>query len=456
MKKFSIFNLHLSILILFFSFFATVSLAAKNVPGDTGGNPSPNEEKARAYLRELTFEITRYCMTGFSSLPESAAFANISQLGARLLSLHKIVDSAKRPVYLCEYYNPEKVGVIDATFCPDDLYVASDFTASDDESEGEGETAPQFDWVDIVLQTLNAPSSTRSTLSEPVGILDGEKILEMLEHNDGRGIDSQDEKKSADDAPKEFSYTKKDGELRRFAYDGEHFSLSTEGDDTIVVNYYGDKLIRKRFDSFYRLVKTEQFKTAATARNMSLETQTDYTYAGETNLLKSSIEDLFSTKKHREQRFDENGRSIYLLESHYEERENKKAKKKDAGTTEKETVRLDDRKTTKAYDARGRMTEEEICTWSYKTNSFGRNLVEERVVKNVYTYHENASLPADLAFYENGELHLERKYTTASDYSEKLYFDGGFSVELVYEGGLKKTEIIYLNDVEQRRRTFDY
>ena len=43
-----------------------------------------------------------------------------------------------------------------------------------------------------------------------------------------------------------------------------------------------------------------------------------------------------------------------------------------------------------------------------------------------------------------------------SDYSERLYFDGGFSVEVLYEDGLKKTEIIYQNDKEQRRREFEY
>ena len=65
-------------------------------------------------------------------------------------------------------------------------------------------------------------------------------------------------------------------------------------------------------------------------------------------------------------------------------------------------------------------------------------------------------MPPDLKFYEDGELHLERKYTSSDTYSEKLYFDGGFSVELLYDGGVKKTEIIYLDGSEKRRRDFDY
>ena len=118
-----------------------------------------------------------------------------------------------------------------------------------------------------------------------------------------------------------------------------------------------------------------------------------------------------------------------------------------------------DRKTNLVYDSQGRTTEEKIITWTYKTNSFGRSTTEEREVKNCYDYSKvppENSIPPDMKFYENGELHLERKYTDADHYSEKLYFDGGFSIELLYEKGIKKTEIIYLNDVEHRRRDFEY
>ena len=228
----------------------------------------------------------------------------------------------------------------------------------------------------------------------------------------------------------------------------------------MLVNFYGDKLIRKNFDSLYRLVKAERFKTGAAAKNITLETQIDYTYAEDSNRLKTSVEDMISLKKKVENEFDSNGRVTCKLESHYEEREVKSSKKKAEGDKpETEEVLLSDKKTERLYDESGRTVEEEVTTWSYKTNSFGRYITEERKIKNVYDYSavsEENNVPPNMQFYEDGQLHLERKYTDSEHYSEKLYFDDGFSIELLYEDGLKKTEIIYVNDVEQRRREFEY
>ena len=409
-------------------------------------------------VQEFFFEITRYSLTGFSSSPYAPPLAHISKTAAAL-SAQRVIPktgdafdsfSLMHPVYLCEHFLPQKIGVIDSTFCDEDLYaVVADSSSAED-------SGASFDWVDMVLLNLNAPTENNPKTAESFGILDGEKILEMLENNDGRGIDAQAEEEKRDETPLEFVYVKNDGELRRFSYDGEQFSLSKDGENMVLVNSYGDKLIRKTFDSLYRLVKNERFKTTASAKKMTQESLLSYSYVGESTIPETALDENMLQKKRTEQHFDAKGRVVRSLEGHYEEQEVKKSKKKKDEEPETELVLKNDRQRALSYTAGGKIADEEITTWAYKKNLAGKESVEERVVKNVYTYHENASLPADLAFYENGELHLERKYTTASDYSEKLYFDGGFSVELVYEGGLKKTEIIYLNDVEQRRRTFDY
>ena len=428
---------------------------------------SSNEERALSYVRNLTFEVTRYNVTGLSSMSEAAGLSEISKVGSALMAHRKIADSVKNPVYLCEFYNPEKIGIIDSTFCPEDLYVAGDFFAGiehveEGEDEELEENLPELDWIDEVFQTLYAPSSNQNLSSETFGILDGEKILQMLENNDSRGIESQAEegKDEQTDIPKEFSYTKNDGSLRRFSYDGEQFSFSEKDDQTVLVHYYGDKLIRKHFDELYRLVRNERFKTGSTAKSMNLESQIDYTYAGESNLLKKSVEDMISDKRKVENLFDDNGRVISKLESHYEEREIKsKKKKKDGEKAETETVLLDDKKTVRVYDEKGRTIEEDIITWTYKTNSFGRNMTEQHETKNLYDYSavtEDNNLLPNVQFFENGELHLERTYTDATHYSERMYFEGGFSVEVLYENDMRKTEIIYLNGVESRRREFEY
>ena len=445
-------------LILFvFSFCTAFSLFAKEL--DSG------EKKALSYIRELCFEITRYNITGFSSMSESASFSEISKTASSVLSMRKIPEYPENPVYICEFYFPEKSGIIDSTFCPEDLYVTKNFFAGIENVEiGEeeslsGENPEDFDWIDQVLQSLNSVSTIKNGNAESDGMPDGSKILEMLENNDSRGIDAQSEEKTEDKVPEEHSYTKNDGSLRRFSYDGEQFTVWKEGENTVLVNYYGEKLIRKHFDPLYRLIKSEQFKIASLAKNMTLESEMDYAYAGESNKPNSLIEEQIAAKKRLESTFDENGRITSLLESHYEEREVKSKKKNKDTPAEKETVHLNDKKTSIVYDENGRVTEETIIRWTYKTNSFGRNIVSEHESKNVYDYSkvsEKNAQSADLAFYEDGELHLERKYSSSSDYSEKLYFEGGFSVELLYKDGVKTTEIIYLDGEEQRRREFEY
>lgn len=415
---------------------------------------SPNEENALSYIKNLAFEITRYNITGISSLPESAAIARAVKFPMDPMAGRKVLGSIRESIYRCEYYFPEKLGIIEATFSSEDIYVISEL-----DSESDSEThSPAFDWIDLMLKNLNAPDSAPES-GESFDINDGTKILEMLEGGDDRGIEASDEKKGEPELPKEYTYTKNDGALRRFSYDGEQFTTWTENEQTVIVNAYGDKVVRKYFDPLFRLAKTEKFKTAATAKKMSLENEIKYEYSGESVSPEKSVEEQFSKKKRLENHYDENGRSVSLLESHYEERELKsKGRKKEDGA-EKETVLLDDKKTSRVFDSEGRVIEEEIQNWNYKKLLSGRYSTSVRSTKNVYDYSfvtpENNQMP-NLKFYEDGELHLERKYSSADNYSEKLYFDGGFSVEVLYEGGVKKTEIIYLDGVEKRRRDFEY
>ncbi len=351
-------------------------------------------------------------------------------------------------IYLCEYYFPEKIGVIDSTISAEDLSSVSE--------SGDSENA-SFDWIDMLLRGLNANPTPSE--AESFDVTDGSKILEMLEGEDNRGIDAPDDGKEEKELPQEYTYTKEGGSLRRFTYDGEQFAAWNEGEFTVLVNYYGDKVIRKYFDSLFRLSKSERFKTAATAKKINLENETEYEYLNDSSTPEKSVEKQISAKKRLESHFDEEGRVISVLESHYEEREKKSKSKKKDETAEKEEILLDDKKTSRKYDDKGRVTEEEIITWNYKKLLSGKYSTSERSVKNVYDYSsvsDENNIPPDYRFFENGELHLERKYKTGDTYSEKLYFDSNFSVEVIYEGGIKKTEIIYLNGKEQRRRDFEY
>ena len=451
----------LSFSLIFFLFLGFVfseeeSSAEKSLSSDESPDlvESPSGELASAEgpalpsLEELFFDVGRFNLTGLASFPETSLLAPISKEATNIMLHKKYSPAFNNSIYLLEYYFPEKIGIIDSTLSPEDLASVSESEPAENFS---------FDWIDMILRSLDAKSSPSG--SEPFDVTDGSKILEILEGGDNRGIDAPDDGKTEEELPQEYTYTKEGGALRRFSYDGEQFTAWQEGDFTVLVNYYGDRLIRKYYDSLFRLSKTERFKTAATAKKINLENETEYEYLNDSYTPEKSVENLLSVKKRRENHFDENGRVISVLESHYEEREKKSKSKKKDEKNEKEEVLLNDRKTSRKYDGEGRVTEEEILTWSYKKLLSGRYSTSERSVKNVYDYSavtESNNLPPDLKFYEDGELHLERKYKTSDTYSEKLYFDSDFSVEVIYEGGIKKTEIIYLGGIEKRRRNFEY
>ena len=417
------------------------------------GELSFGEKNALSYIKDVCFEAVRYNLTGLSSIPEAASLSEISRSGTEILARHMISNPGENPVFLFEYYNPEKAGIVDSTFCPEDLYVTSVPEEIPEENES---LVPEVDWIDLLLQGLS-PSSGKE--SENIDLNDGSKLLGMLEGSDDRGIEGLEDSKIEDNLPQEFSYIKNDGSLRRFSYDGEQFSVWSEGDNIVLVNFYGNKLIRKHFDSLFRLVKNEVFRTASQARKMTAEKIIDYDYPGDSTVPEKSVEDLISDKKRIENHFDGNGRNVLKIEGHYEEKDEKSSKSKKKSDSPKEMVLLNDKNTSKQYDSEGRLTVEEFTLWSYKKNSFGKRIVEERKMRNEYDYssvRDGGQMKPDLKYYENGELHLLRKYKSADSYSEKLYFDGGFSVEVIYVNGVKKTEIIYMNDVEKRRRNFEY
>lgn len=443
------------LLFIFFSFFSLSLFAAE----EKLLSEKSRAEREMEIFRELVFESARYEKTGYTSIPECLALKNLAKYGSNLMLLRKYMPKAHISIYYCEYCFPEKLGIIDCSFSEENLYSISDSLDSSEENS-------PLNWVDSVLQNYNAPaafSSGDSFSSSGVGDLnDGSKILEMLEGKDSRGIDEGISQEA--ELPKEFDYRSNDGSLRRFSYDGEEFTMDFQGDNLRLTNFYGDKLIRKTFDSLYRLKKSEEYKTSSSAKEVTSLSIVDYEYAGEFSIPSKSVEDMIAQKKRREKTFDQEGRVESLLESHYEEKEEKKSKNKSSNNLEgekekKEMILLNDKKTSYKYDDEGRVKEEVVTSWKYKINSLGRRVKSSRSIKSLYDYSkvkEGGITFPDLIFYEDGELHMARKYNSQNSYSEKLYFEGGFSVEVLYEAGVKKQEIIYLNDVEKRRRDFEY
>ncbi|MBR1723340.1 MAG: hypothetical protein IJ727_12830, partial [Treponema sp.] len=355
-----------------------------------------DEEKAFSYLRELNFDIIRYNATSLALYPQTFSLAKFSLLASKLMLQMK--DSH----YLCEYYFPEKIGLIDCSFCPENLYAVSfSEKLGQDEEVIENLENADFDWLDLMLEGLK---SYTGLSEEKFDLTDGSKLLELLEQGDSRGIDGLETGKIAEDNPQEFIYTKNNGDLRRFTYDGEQFTVWQEGENLFLVNFYGDKLVRKEFDSLFRLVKSETLKISGLAKNASATSSSSYEYQENSSSILRFIKENYSEKKRLENRFDASGKVIYSLESHYEEREIPSKKKKKADEKAKtENLLLNDKETSLIYDEKGRIIQEEIISWNYKKNLAGKYITEKTSQKNLYDYSsvtEQNNQPPDVSFFE--------------------------------------------------------
>lgn len=297
---------------------------------------------------------------------------------------------------------------------------------------------------------------------------------EKNEHEDGEKIGEK----------KEFTYSDKSGSLRRFFYDGEGLSLNSYGGNIYITKTYGSEISRKYFDAEFTLLAEEKFSFGENQMAAALVSKKTYIYEKNSKRLSEMKEIRFPQKNpdgtsqkdgeiEIETKFNESGLASEVKTGHWEEISNDKAaetKNQKQEEDKKSAAGLkffDDKLETYLYDSRNRILEYGVETWSYKKNQFGKTSAVSLKTKHEYFYHDEepenkksesgssaGSIPPDCKFYENGELRMERKYTAAGDYTEKMSFPGGLYVETVYEDGVKKSETIYNNGKESRRREF--
>lgn len=109
-----------------------------------------------------------------------------------------------------------------------------------------------------------------------------------------------------------------------------------------------------------------------------------------------------------------------------------------------------------SFDGQDRVVSEEEKHFYKKMDPLRLTMTKDAFVsrKNVYTYKSYTDIP-DCSFYEDGVLRMSTVYTKNEDYTETVYFDGGFSVKAVYKDGVKVEEIAYSNGNEEYRRKFN-
>ncbi len=269
---------------------------------------------------------------------------------------------------------------------------------------------------------------------------DGSGLLEALDGKDERGIQEGDEQKV--EIP-EFVYYDKDGEIRRFTYDGEQMTARKRilgyGDDgeelfqTEIVSAYGKKIKKRVFDADSRLVSSESFLIGSSAKDFSLTSSRSYSYAEDSKIPEKSSEVDYANHTGFDSQFNEKG----LLLSRFDY-----SLPEDGSGGERTPVK----RVTFEYDESDRVVVEENSVWSGGVES---------VRKMAYKFTDLSSDP-DFEYYEDGVLRLRRNFDDEKNYYETTFMEDGYSILAYFEDGVKFYEIVYLNGVEVRRKYYDF
>lgn len=404
------------------------------------------EVQSETAFQSLFFDSIKYGLTGFCENDFAKEMYNAGGESLKQFYSRKILR-------FDENNNFTSITIAESLFLPgtgeiDSLYDENDLKEAD-----------PF-WADKVIMMYNSQSR-----SGKVQVNDGQSLLDYLEANDSRGITEQEENKQAGkseeaEEKKQFSYVDRDGILRRFYYDGEGMSVNSYDGMIYITRSFGNEVLRKSFDLNYRLVREEKLSFDTGLKDIKLTDLKSYTYSGDSTVPLSLKEEQPDKNIIIETKFNLSGFAESVKTTHWETESGDKEKQKEEknGKTA-EKIFFVDKTEIYVYDTQNRVSEYELTTFTYKKNLLGRMKTESLKTKYEYFYHADGdetqpAVPPDYNFYEDDKLRIERKYTAADDYTEKMFFTDELYIEAGYKDGVKKSEIIYSNGKETRRREF--
>jgi len=370
-------------LLLLFVAFGGMSVFARRVS---------RESYSDCYMQDFFFEISRFCITKKTDIPEASDYAALSRYPVRLLSRRMYKPGHKKAIFLFEYICPSKIGVIDADIIKKDKKLAVNKPLETD-----------FDNESVDFCTAEVP--------------------DFLNY---------------------FYY--QDSGLRRHLFEGEQSVYYNEGDKKIIVNNYGSNIIKRIFDNNFRLLEVQRFELGETSRDLSPVSVREYFYSTGDGFPSRAVEENEPKSTRTEIFYSELGYEIQKDEFHYE------VNNTEAETEKKELVH--DKRSEWTRNKNGRVLSETFTTWYYKEGSKKKRKVSVNVVKNVYDYKGKGSEP-DVLSYENGSLYMKKIYTSSSSWTETIFFEGGMSIRTDYKNGVKMLEIVYSDGKEIRRKTFE-
>lgn len=361
-------------------------------------------------FRELLFQIDCLAVSGCSHRGEASAFVELSRQGAFLLMTP--VWRSSRPLWLYEEFYPDHRGEIESSLNTSSVY--NDYSDR---------------WIDSAFLSLNASLELYSG--------DDGDLLSLLDNKSNGAVTETDGQETA------VLNRLSSGEIRRFSFQGEIFSVSRLGSLLQLTNTAEGNIVRRSYNSDYRLVKKEVFNNPKTYDSLVLDKTVLYFYGEQEHLLERTEEDNRKDKTLTQTLFGINGKPASSTVWKYEEKPGStgdNAEESLVKTYEKEW----------AYDEENRLVRSSVT--EFYTEKASRNRTIEKTDNKSYEYVYREFDKPDTRYYENGELRVETVYTGSDSYRQTLYFDGGFSVVSEFDDGLKTLETIFLDGAEIRRR----
>lgn len=287
---------------------------------------------------------------------------------------------------------------------------------------------PLPQWPAFFVQGLSEAETKNYSLTfhgnEATGYLEDNNSSSSNENDEGLLISS-------------LFYTDSQNRIKALEEDDEKFyTQMSDGKSILIVN--DDSVIRIIYDDNFNIIEKSQWKNGNTLDTCFLEKKSRYQYSE--NKLYYVCEELLQDNIIRETFYDKDKNPIEVKTSNIDEEENKKL--------------IDD--THRIFDNDGKLIEERIVTYIETDDDLykGQKKIISDEKKYLYTYGENSSFP-DVMYYENGILKISNEYIDNDTYVETLYFENRYSILTLYEHGRKKSEAVYLDGKELRRRIFE-
>lgn len=226
----------------------------------------------------------------------------------------------------------------------------------------------------------------------------------------------------------ELSFKTDEGKIHLLEFGVEKFSVEQNSDAGKNIVYSNNRqFVQTSYDERFRIFEKTVWQNAEKSSDVKLLQRTVFSYEGD-DITPSSVSYEYLTKNVIEQiSYNKAGNPVqmhsYLLQ---------------------DGKRILTKLLSYTYDDRQRILSKEI-------KSYGRSVSDS---KTVYRYTAKSSEP-DVKYYEKGILRSSTIHESDSVYNTTTYFDNRYSITVTYQNKKRIKEVVSINGVRQRARTFD-